>query len=267
MTLSPCRSQDVLTWRCSSNGKFSVRSAYHLQGTIKEDNKGQSSEQPYFSSFWNKLWGIQAPQTTKSFLWRAAKESLATNLNLHKRKVVESPLCPICFRYLESVSHALWTCAATQDVWSKSSRRIQKLDILNGSFKVILMPFRNQLSKRELTEIAVTVKAIWHRRNSRIFKKQLQSPSQVSKQVHAEMTTIAIDKDNSKVGIGVIVRDLDGLGIASLCSSITLTPNPKIGEAIAVRATTLCVELGLSQIILEEDALNVVQTVQHKEEN
>ncbi|XP_042944578.1 uncharacterized protein LOC122278455 [Carya illinoinensis] len=78
----------------------------------------------------------------------------------------------------------------------------------------------------------------------------------------------AIDKDNSKVGIGVIVRDSDGLVIGSLCSSITLTPNPKIGEAVAaLRATMLCAELGLTQIILEGDAPNVVQAVQHKEEN
>ncbi|XP_042954620.1 uncharacterized protein LOC122291035 [Carya illinoinensis] len=30
MTISQCGSQDVQTWRCSENGKFTVRSAYHL---------------------------------------------------------------------------------------------------------------------------------------------------------------------------------------------------------------------------------------------
>ncbi|XP_042974848.1 uncharacterized protein LOC122306483 [Carya illinoinensis] len=211
------------------------------------------------------MWGIQAPQATKALLWRAAKESLATNMNLHKRKVVESPLCPICLRYPESVSHALWTCAAAQDVWLKSSRRVQKLDILNGSFKAILMPFWSQLSKRELTEVAITAKAIWHRRNTWFFEKKFQSPSQVSKQVHAEMVAIG---SRSKVGIGVIVRDSEGLVIASLCSSITLNPNPMLGEAVAaLRATILCAELGLTQIIIEGDALNVVQAVQSEEEN
>ncbi|XP_042950154.1 uncharacterized protein LOC122282268 [Carya illinoinensis] len=78
----------------------------------------------------------------------------------------------------------------------------------------------------------------------------------------------AIDKDNSKVGIGVIVRDSEGLVMASLCSSITLNPNPLLGEAVeALRATTLCAELGLTQIVLDGDALNVVQAVQSEEKN
>ncbi|XP_042983235.1 uncharacterized protein LOC122312641 [Carya illinoinensis] len=161
----------------------------------------------------------------------------------------------------------------------------------------------NQLSKRELTEIAVTAKAVLQRRNTWIFENKFKSPSQVSKQVHAEMEAIdswvesgvkqvkhqvvsgskwsapppaffkanwdaAIDKGSSKVGIGVIVRDSEGLVTASLCSSITLTPDPLLGEAAAaLRATTLCAELGLTHIVLEGDALNVVQAVQGVEEN
>ncbi|XP_042939391.1 uncharacterized protein LOC122274416 [Carya illinoinensis] len=78
----------------------------------------------------------------------------------------------------------------------------------------------------------------------------------------------AIDKDNSKVGIGVIVRDSEGLVMASLCSSITLNFDPSLGEAVAaLKATILCAELGLTHIVLEGDALSVVQAVQNEEEN
>ncbi|XP_042969054.1 uncharacterized protein LOC122301733 [Carya illinoinensis] len=196
MTISPCRSQDVLKWRYSDNGKFSVRSAYHLQGTMMEDRRGQSSTQPQLSSFWKKIWGIQAPQATMSFMWRASRESLATNLNLHKRKVVESPLYPIYSKFPKSVTHALWTCTTAQDVWSMSSRKIQKLSILSGSFKEILMPILDQLSPLEFTEVAVTAKAIWHRRNSWLFEQQFHSPFHVSKQIHAELIVIGLWIDN-----------------------------------------------------------------------
>ncbi|KAF5470606.1 hypothetical protein F2P56_011110 [Juglans regia] len=222
----------------------------------------------------------------KSFLWRAASESLATNLNLHKRKVVVSPHCPICFMHPESVAHALWTCLAAQDVWSMSFRRIQKLCMQDGSFKEILMPMLDQLSLLELIEIAVIAKAVWHRRNYCLFEQHFHPPIQMSKQVLSELNAIgtwlenlekrikvqanwdaAKDKGNSRLGIGVIVRDLDGYIIVSLCSSIPLTPDPFLGEAVAtLRATSLHAELGLHQFILEGDSLGVVKAIQQGNE-
>ncbi|KAF5477417.1 hypothetical protein F2P56_004057 [Juglans regia] len=211
---------------------------------MKDNKLGQPSGHSISSNFWKKIWGIKAPPATKYFLWRAASESLATNLNLHKRKVVESPLCPICSMHPESVAHAFWTCSAAQDVWSMSSRRIQKL-------------------------------SVWHKRNSWLFEKHFHPPIQVSKQVLAELNAIgtwlensekrikvqvphitqwfapptkffkanwdaAIDKCNSRLGIGVIIRDSDA---------------------------SLCVELGLHQFILEGDSLGVVKAVQQGKES
>ncbi|XP_042944727.1 uncharacterized protein LOC122278613 [Carya illinoinensis] len=301
--ISPCRSNDLLTWRCSANGKFSVRSAYHLQGSIKENKVGQTSDQTSSSSFWNKVWGIKATQATKSFLWRAATESLATNLNLFKRKMVESPLCPVCLLKPESISHALWSCNAAQDVWSMSSRRIQKLSSHARTFKEILKPILFQFLPLEVSEVAITTKAIWHRRNTWIFEQQFQSPSQVSKQVSHQLHSIkawlegepkqqkssrspnniwsapppnvfksnwdaAIDKGKSKLGIGVAVRDLEGQIVATLCSSLDLDLDPLLDEAVAARrATSFCAELGLSDIILEGDSLAVVKVVQHREDS
>ncbi|KAF5462881.1 hypothetical protein F2P56_018850 [Juglans regia] len=78
----------------------------------------------------------------------------------------------------------------------------------------------------------------------------------------------AIDKGNSKLGIGVVIRDSEGSIIASLCSSTPLNPDPLLWEAVvAHRATSLCVEFGLHQIILEGDSLAVVKAVQHKEDS
>ncbi|XP_042973210.1 uncharacterized protein LOC122305014 [Carya illinoinensis] len=78
----------------------------------------------------------------------------------------------------------------------------------------------------------------------------------------------AVDKENSKIGVGVIIRDSSGLIIASLCSSISLSPNPLLGEAVAaLRASSFCSELGLNQIMLEGDSIAVVQAIQHKDES
>lgn len=78
----------------------------------------------------------------------------------------------------------------------------------------------------------------------------------------------ALDKGNSKLGIGVVIRDSAGSIIASLFSFIPLTPDPLLGEVVAaLRATSLCAELGLHQIIFEGDTLAVVKAVQQKEES
>ncbi|XP_042972903.1 uncharacterized protein LOC122304700 [Carya illinoinensis] len=144
MTISQCDSQDMRTWRCLENGKFTVRSAYHLQGTMEGDRKGQCSSLNHNPKTWRKMWSLQAPQATKSFLWRAAKESLPMCVNLFKRKMVDSPLCPVCHRVPESVTHAIWSCSAAQDVWSMSAGRIQKLNVEGGPFLEVLKQYKSR---------------------------------------------------------------------------------------------------------------------------
>ncbi|XP_040987657.1 uncharacterized protein LOC121235374 [Juglans microcarpa x Juglans regia] len=186
------------------------------------------------------------------------------------------------------------------DVWSMSSKRIQKLRILEGSFKDILAPIMDYLSPLEIIEFVVIAKAIWHRRNTWLFEQQFHPPSQVSKLVQAEMASIklwlengikqtkvqepknnrwipppldvfkanwdaVIDKGNSWLRIGVIVRNLEGSVMASLCSSMDLIPDPLLGEAVAAqRISSFCAELGLQHIVLEGDSLSVVKAIQHK---
>ncbi|KAF5477039.1 hypothetical protein F2P56_003718 [Juglans regia] len=159
------------------------------------------------------------------------------------------------------------------------------------------------LSPLEIIEFVITAKAIWHRRNTWLFEQQFHPPSQVSKLVQAEMASIklwlengikqtevqepknnrwiapqldvfkanwdaAIDKGNSRLGIGVIVRNSEGSVMASLCSSMDLILDPLLGEAVAARrASSFCVELGLQHIILEGDSLSVVKAIQHKEDS
>lgn len=47
-----------------------------------------------------------------------------------------------------------------------------------------------------------------------------------------------------------------------------MTMDPMLGEAIAgLQATSLCAELGLSQMILEGDSLSVVKVIKHLDES
>jgi ribonuclease HI len=63
-----------------------------------------------------------------------------------------------------------------------------------------------------------------------------------------------------KMGVGVIIRDAEGLVVASLCSTVPSITDPPTAEAIAAwKAAELCHALGLQRVILEGDALAIVQ--------
>ncbi|XP_042954618.1 uncharacterized protein LOC122291034 [Carya illinoinensis] len=243
---------------------------------MEEGRKGQCSSLNQVSKTWRKMWSLQAPHATKSFLWRATKESLPTCLNLYNRKIVDSPLYPICSSAPESITHAIWSCSAAQDVWSMSSRRIQKQNVQSGPFLEVLKPMLENLSSHELTEVAVIARALWNRRNLWLFEQLFHSPFQVISRTewtapppgfYKANWDAAVDKENSKIGVGVVVRDSSGMVIASVCSSIFLNPDHLLGEAVAaLKASTLCFDIGLNQVMLEGDSSAVVQAVQRRDE-
>lgn len=60
-----------------------------------------------------------------------------------------------------------------------------------------------------------------------------------------------------------MVRNLEGRVLATLRSYREIYPNALLGhESIAdLKATILCTEMGLQQLLLEEDALSVVNAI------
>lgn len=58
--------------------------------------------------FWNGIWNLRIPNKIESFCWQAYTESPPTLVNLHRRKVLSSPLCSNCGKADETTLHALW---------------------------------------------------------------------------------------------------------------------------------------------------------------
>lgn len=61
-----------------------------------------------------------------------------------------------------------------------ASRKIQKTKVEGGSFKEVMVALMSHLSDEDLTEIAITSKQIWFRRNSWVFDSSFASLGQVS---------------------------------------------------------------------------------------
>ena len=126
--LSCTNQEDRMIWSRTTNGLFSVRIGYHLAKENLEHSKAGSSNGFHNSDIWKTIWKLKGPNTEKHFICRACHDILLTRENLMWRKIVSDPFCPICGLEVESVSHILWECSSTTDVWG-ACKPFQKLSI------------------------------------------------------------------------------------------------------------------------------------------
>ena len=132
--LSGTNQEDRMIWRGMTSGIFSVKSTYHLAKEMKKRIKAGCSRELYNSEVWKLLWNLKVPNTEKQFIWRACNDILPIRENLHRRKIIRDPMCPICGLEVETTLHILWECPSTTDVWGVSSKRFQKSCFTEQSF-------------------------------------------------------------------------------------------------------------------------------------
>ena len=61
--LSTTLPADKPIWTASANGKFSVKSAYHIARNGGRSDDGESSNPSGMHKFWQRLWKAQSPKT------------------------------------------------------------------------------------------------------------------------------------------------------------------------------------------------------------
>ena len=102
----------------NSRGLFTVKSTYHVaRRLLIDENRGGTSRGYVEKNVWTAIWKLRLPNKIKVFAWRACHEILPTAANLTKRRVINDDKCSICTWETESTIHALWDCAAVQDIW------------------------------------------------------------------------------------------------------------------------------------------------------
>ncbi|KAF5451826.1 hypothetical protein F2P56_026891, partial [Juglans regia] len=260
--VSQCGSGDKQIWSFTRNGHFIVKSVYHMQVEIEE-------------------------------LRKACHEGLPTKLNLYRKKVVDNPMCPICDLSKETTERVLWSYVAARDVWFYSSKRLQKAKIENQNFKELMFNLFDTFEEKELLQIVVVVWKLWKRRNAMIFENIFSPPlvlfnqaiqrlseihaSFQSQQIRISIPTssssccmrppqgivkinwdASVDKHLYLAGFVVVVRDSEGHVLATMRIKQNLLLDPHLAESYASK---FAMELGYQQIILEGDALNVVEGI------
>ncbi|KAH9724217.1 putative ribonuclease H protein [Citrus sinensis] len=92
---------DSFFWGASSNGTFSVKSAYELL----DDPIGNGDH-----NFWCLAWSWKGPHSIRVFLWLLLHGRLKTRKELNRRHLVVSTQCDKCGGPVEDILHTLRDC-------------------------------------------------------------------------------------------------------------------------------------------------------------
>ncbi|CAA7032614.1 unnamed protein product [Microthlaspi erraticum] len=103
-------SKDRLSWGQSSDGQFSVSSAYSFltNDTTPRQNLG---------ALFRRVWSVVAPERVRVFLWLSVHQVLMTNVERQRRHLSESGMCQVCKGANETIIHILRDCPAMEGVW------------------------------------------------------------------------------------------------------------------------------------------------------
>jgi hypothetical protein len=296
--ISVTNQADVLIWRGTAKGTFSVRSAYHIQTEKERMDKAESSLRLRKSTIWDKIWKLHIPQAEKHFLWRACHESLPTRDNLCHRKVITDPSCPICMKETETTFHALWQCSSACDVWAAGGRVFQKSHFEGPEFIQVVEGMFDRCDQTEFALFVGITRRIWFRRNEVIHGGYFSHPNLIVQQAsqedeHAQMIIVkqrghgpsvgeapmtgwkappqdsfkinwdaGMDQKRGRVGLGVVIRDHQGRMWASKSRTVRGFMDPKTGETMAaLMAVQFCQEMGFHNAHFEGDAKVVVEAI------
>jgi ribonuclease HI len=293
--------RDRLIWRGAENGIFTVRSAYHLGKELQDQEGGQCSQGHKGQKVWKAIWSLEVPNSVKLFMWKASNDLLPTKANLFKRKVVEAKSCPCCTLEEETTFHALWSCPAARDVWESHLSCFQKCYCEGATFKSLVEHCMGKMSKEDLELLAVLARRIWLRRNTLVFEGTFVHPDTVCKGRATSLNefkrcngkeciersprgTEPIFRPSSWIpppsgifkvnwdaslslkkgwlGIGVIVRDCNGVCLGARSVTKQVKVDPKTTEVIAALfAMHFSKEVSFLDVIFEGDATQVVKEI------
>lgn len=174
---------DFWAWNNEKNGNFTVRSAYRMLVDTKQRREDWLEGNPGISNgeveakAWCSLWSVDIPGKIHNFLWRLAKQSIPTEDVHHQRKMADANKCHAC-RAQDSWRHTLLECSMARCVWALADvellDHIQSVQLPNA--KQWIFEMIENLPHARLTELVVTLWAIWFSKSKLIHEGTLQSP-------------------------------------------------------------------------------------------
>lgn len=111
--------EDRMIWTESKNGEYSVKKAYRMYASGKNDPSTEKPSSSYLMDkrVWAKIWKIKAIPRVRSFVWRILNRAVASSETLYRKKCANSPLCQVCETGIETLEHLLLLCPWARRSW------------------------------------------------------------------------------------------------------------------------------------------------------
>jgi len=289
---------DCLVWPKTSDGSYSVKSAYQMLAT-EAINEAPSLSGGTDTKVWKTIWKIRVPPKIRHFMWRLAIDSLPTKQNIARRQIPIDETCSLCDDQKETSMHVIWLCDQAKAVWKSVPSFSHLYQVGYRSSVDLIEAVLDQGSAFTIALFSTIAWSIWQRRNKirvqqpswplhEISKKArelvveffnvLQQPTRPEVQRHLIKWTkppkdcykanfhAALFENNNTAGIGVVIRDCNGNVMGALSQKIVLPQSIEHAEALAAsRAVTFARELSLSKVMFEGDYLRIINAINKKE--
>ena len=286
--------EDVLIWNNEENGSYNVRSYYKLLIGYYEDENASQDEREV--KLWKKIWATKIPSKIQICAWRITHNFLPVLANLFKKRICSLTICPLCGLHEKTTIHAIRQCNFASEVWVHTQMNdkwslTDDIDILQWLLKVT-----GNMNQNTFEFGLIIIWAIWNNRNAVVMQENARNSQGVAmfaasyyqeyknatakeerivtaeKQIWSKppLNVIKINFDGSvneegrKGGIGVIARDENGEVMGALQTSVEGITDPSSIEAhAACQAIQFAYNMGFMNIILEGDALEIINQINH----
>ncbi|KAJ8765399.1 hypothetical protein K2173_012096 [Erythroxylum novogranatense] len=285
--LSLSSKQDDWLWTHNNQGEYRVKEGYRL--AMEEVNvEFRDTGFP-----WEKIWQLHIPGKVKLFLWRLLRKTIPCKAILKERHVDLRDTCSLCDNSPETEDHLFLHCDFARSVWSLISvnwslsctatlHQWLTSVMLGGSktqqeeYCIILWSlwiYRNEVvwqQKRKdpssILHRASTVLSEWkhaqHRHQNSSTRTQLPHPSMwKAPALHHYKCNIDVALLSSgSYGLGMIIRDSNGLNCAGKLLTLPGWRDPQIDEALCFREALSWIKcFAYEPICVETDCQIVTQ--------
>ncbi|KAJ1431920.1 Ribonuclease H-like superfamily [Sesbania bispinosa] len=261
------------------NGVYTVKTGYHFAlQQLQAELVGNSSQTSFPDYYWQKLWKLPLKQ------------------NLIRRGIQCEPYCIWCKVETETECHLFRECTWEQNAWEISS--IGNSIQLNSQSS--FSQWVNDIIGTALEETICLFTALcyqfWFARNKMIFENKciaveqliLKANESVARSQRATIPTAtqslevstqqnnwlapppgkykvncdAVVVEEGNWGIGIIIRDCEGIVLAAATRRIETLPDASIAEAFGIKfALQLAWELSFMDIIVESDCKEAIDQI------
>ncbi|CAN1797675.1 hypothetical protein LINPERHAP1_LOCUS21372 [Linum perenne] len=122
---------DCRIWRFTSNGAYTIRSAYRF---VMEAMTNEAKLRVYGQ--WGNLWESEGPPKVKHFLWKAMRHVLSTRVAIRGRGMDVPVNCSLCDGEAETLEHLFLTCPISRRCWEVAglSAKVEEFGSINNEF-------------------------------------------------------------------------------------------------------------------------------------